>query len=254
MKRILGLSTLVAVCIYAAVAYAGNLNTSGKCPSTGNCQLGLAGTTRFTIDADDGLFFLQNGESINNALNSTFDFTRNTAGLVVITASDDDDIAALQIAQGGAAALTLGDSSTTAISVIADGGTVTIDGYVQAQVNVVSQTAGAITINTVTLVTAAGDYTIADDLCAVTADIGNWFTLVFEDDSVVVVINPLDAADVLFIPGLDIAAGDEADSDSTAAFEGAHITMTCLAVNGWYATSLSYAADGTTWWVDGGSS
>ena len=60
------------------------------------------------------------------------------------------------------------------------------------KVSVVSQTAGAIIMNTVTLVTAPGDYTIADTECEDAGDIGNWFTLVLEGDSVVVVIKPLD--------------------------------------------------------------
>jgi len=128
------------------------------------------------------------------------------------------------------------------------------DSGVRGQFHVVSQTAGAITINAVTLATAGGDYTIADDLCALTADIGNWFTIVIEDDNTAVKINPLDAADTLFIPGVDIAAGDEADLIVIAAYEGAHITFVCMAINQWYATSSTNEADGTVQWIDGDAS
>ncbi len=160
------------------------------------------------------------------------------------------------LAMDPAGGIEYGDATTTAHTFTSDGlgGTVVLDGSVLAQMPVVSQTAGAIVINTVTLVTAAGDYTIADDLCALAADIGNWFTLIIEDASTVIVINPLDAVDVLYIPGVDIAAGDEADSNSNANYEGAHITMVCMAVNGWYATSATADIDGTVMWIDGGSS
>jgi hypothetical protein len=125
---------------------------------------------------------------------------------------------------------------------------------ISPKVAVVSQTAGAITVNTVTLATAAGDYTIADDLCAVAADIGNWFTVIIEDVSTVVKVDPLDASDQLFVAGIDVDPGHEIDSANTGDFDGAHISFVCMAINQWYATSVTRAADGTAFWTDGGAS
>ena len=62
----------------------------------------------------------ENGETINNATDGTFDFTRDDAGTVTITASDDDSTAALTVLPGGAAALTLGGASTTTVTVTTD--------------------------------------------------------------------------------------------------------------------------------------
>jgi hypothetical protein len=64
---------------------------------------------------------LENGESILNGTDGEFDFTRDEAGTVTITASDDDGIAALTVEPGGAAALTLGENATTTVSILSDG-------------------------------------------------------------------------------------------------------------------------------------
>jgi hypothetical protein len=60
------------------------------------------------------------GETIVNTVDGTFDLTRDEAGTVTVTASDDDATAALTILPGGAAALTLGGASTTAVTVTTD--------------------------------------------------------------------------------------------------------------------------------------
>jgi hypothetical protein len=52
MKRFLGVATVIGICALALTAYAGNLNTSGKCPNAAACSLGLANTTTFTITTD----------------------------------------------------------------------------------------------------------------------------------------------------------------------------------------------------------
>ncbi len=74
-----------------------------------------------TVQADTTVSFSTNGDSVNNTADDTFDFTREDAGTVTITASDDDATAALAILPGGAAALTLGGASTTAITLTTDG-------------------------------------------------------------------------------------------------------------------------------------
>lgn len=70
------------------------------------------------VTLDD--FVSAEGDYISVATDDTFDFTRNDAGTVTITASDDDAIAALTVVPGGAAALTLGGASTTAITLTTD--------------------------------------------------------------------------------------------------------------------------------------
>ena len=168
----------------------------------------------------------------------------------ITTAGSNIEVLAIDPAGG----MEYGDATTTAHTFTSAGGAVVMDGFITAQRSVVSQTAGSITVNTVTLATAAGDYTIADDLCALTADIGNWFTIIIEDVSTVVKVDPLDASDQLFIAGIDVDPGHEIDSASTGDFDGAHITMVCMAVNQWYATSVTRALDGTAFWTDGGAS
>jgi hypothetical protein len=55
MKRFLGAATVVGICVYTAVAFAGNLNTSGKCPATGSdCELGHSGSTSLAVVTDGG--------------------------------------------------------------------------------------------------------------------------------------------------------------------------------------------------------
>lgn len=71
--------------------------------------------------SQDGLSLLANGESISNATDGTITLGRDDAGTVTVTAADDDATAALTILPGGAAALTLGGSSTTSVTVTADG-------------------------------------------------------------------------------------------------------------------------------------
>ena len=144
----------------------------------------------------------------------------------------------------------------TSVTITTDGagGDVVIDGNVLAKVPVVSLASGALTINTINLATAgAADYDIPDGACNAAADVGNWVTVIIEDDSVVVSITSDDASNAFFVPGLDLTAGNELDSISTAAYEGAHITLVCMAADEWYATSSTTEADGTTFWADGGT-
>ncbi len=242
------LTTLLLVLVSAFLMGTRPFGTSGQWVCTrGTCIVGDV--------AAPAIQLLTDGASLDlDVVANEFTFRAATTGTAVLMGADAAGAANTTLDTSGAGAIVIGSADVTTVTVTTDAGSVVLDGSVTGQVAVLSQTAGAITMNTVTLATAAGDYTIADDVCAVTADIGNWFTLVLEDDSVVVVINPLDAVDTLFIPGVDIAAGDEADSISTAAYEGAHITMVCMAINEWYATSTTTEADGTTFWADGGSS
>lgn len=94
----------------------------------GNATLTLGSASdTVTVAATSGLT-LANSESLNAGTDATFDFTRNDAGTVTLTASDSDATAAMTLLPGGAAALTLGGASTTAITLTTDGGSVTVDG------------------------------------------------------------------------------------------------------------------------------
>lgn len=87
----------------------------------GNATLTLgAAADTVTVAATTGLT-LANSETLNTGTDAVFDFTRNDAGVVSITASDDDSTAALTVLPGGAAAMTLGGASMTALTVTTDG-------------------------------------------------------------------------------------------------------------------------------------
>lgn len=83
----------------------------------GTVTMGSDDVTNVTVNSDVGLTFANNGDSINNLANSTFDFTVNTVSGVTLTASDTDAVAALTVVPGGAAALALGAAATTSIDV-----------------------------------------------------------------------------------------------------------------------------------------
>lgn len=156
------IAALIVLCV-AAVANAevnnnGVQNFPDKLAVQG--QLVVTGTTGIT---------LANGESINTNTDGTFDFTRNTSGTVTLTASDDNSVAAMTVAPGGAAKLTLGSASATAIDLITDGGTVTVDGTLNgvAPAGITASPATGVwtfvkdTAGTVTLTTADDDATAA---------------------------------------------------------------------------------------------
>lgn len=63
---------------------------------------------------------LQNSETLDTSTNSTFTLGRNDAGTVTLTAKDNNSVADLTVLPGGAAALTLGGSSTTSVTVTTD--------------------------------------------------------------------------------------------------------------------------------------
>lgn len=83
----------------------------------------FAGTTTFTVAPvfPGGGLSLANSESLNTDTDAVFDFTRNDAGVVTITASDDNATAALTVLPGGAAAMILGGASMTSLTVTTDG-------------------------------------------------------------------------------------------------------------------------------------
>lgn len=154
MKRISILSALLAGLVFASVlpgttpilsAFAQNVAvyieqggakqvvaTGGELEMQSGATLDIqAGTTvtnaatttmsgAVTFSASGGIT-LANGESLNTGSDDVFDFTRDDAGTVTITASDNDATAALTVLPGGAAAMTIGGASTTAITLTTDG-------------------------------------------------------------------------------------------------------------------------------------
>jgi hypothetical protein len=169
----------------------------------------------------------------------------NTSGRWVSTG-------AVTIPDGGnsarATSLTLGHSSMTSQSIVTDGGTVTVDGYVQAKMGpIVTLASGALTLNTIHVATAAADYDIPDGACNAAADVGNWVTVIVRDVSEAISITSLDASNVIHAPGVALDAGDELDSSAAATGDGEHITLVCTTAENWNATSSGGV------WADGGA-
>ena len=77
---------------------------------------------RFDLANLQDLFqVLANGESITNAVDDTFLFSRDDSGIVIVTAADDDANADFTIVAGGTGKLTLGNVTNTDISIVTDG-------------------------------------------------------------------------------------------------------------------------------------
>jgi hypothetical protein len=79
-----------------------------------------AAFTASSLGSDAGLT-LQNADTITNAVDDTFLFSRDDTGIVTITAADDDANAALTVVAGGTGKLTLGNATNTDISIVTDG-------------------------------------------------------------------------------------------------------------------------------------
>lgn len=124
---------IVAILMFAAFALAATTNFSSiqidptSADSTAFQINNTSATPVFSVTnagalstSGAGGVTLANGESLNTDSDGVFDFTRNTSGTVSITASDDNAVAALSVLPGGAAALSLGGASTTAVTVTTD--------------------------------------------------------------------------------------------------------------------------------------
>ena len=224
------------------------------CSDTGaNCPLTVTsagtGTLLLTTDGSGAVI-------VGDAVTTTLDLV-NTGAMTLGAAASTNSVAiesAGSITLEATGAINIGDASATSVPIITDGGTVTIDGSVLAPAPAAAVASGAIAINSVTLATAAADYDIPDGACNAAGDVGNWVTIVVEDDTTLVSITSDDASNVFNVPGLDIAAGNELDNVVTAAHEGQNITLTCLAADQWYMTagSLNLAGAATIAWADGG--
>ncbi len=223
---------------------AGAANTAYDTTTTGTITIGSADVTNVTVNSDVGLTFANNSDSINNLADGVFDFTIDEASPMTLTCSDDSGACDFSLVAGGTGAIIIGDSGDTSVSVTTDGGTVTMDGYVEAIMRPsIVLTAGTLTVNRSHIATAAGDYDLPDSCDTAT---GNWVTLIVQDASELVSLTVLAAEDEIKVGGIDAAANEEIDSPSAATSDGASITVACLQADVWYAVAQS----GT--WVDGG--
>ena len=84
--------------------------------------LGSGDVTNVSVDSDVGLTFTENSDSLNNLADAAFDFTRNDAGAVTLTCSDDDAVCAMIYDAGGAEAITIGSADVTNVTVNSDVG------------------------------------------------------------------------------------------------------------------------------------
>jgi len=98
---------------------------------------------------------------------------------------------------------------------------------------------GVLSLNTVTLVTAAVTVTIPDQCDSAT---GNWVTVVVQDGSETVSID-VDSGDTIKYVGLSMSAGDKLSSGGN---ELDTVTLVCFSTNTWSATHVTGAA-----WTDG---
>ena len=229
---------------------AGASNTLLDTTGAGTVGTGSADVTSTTLTTD-GLVV-----GIDTALN-TLTLTAATTGTVTILGADAAGASNLLIDTTGAGDIAFGSADVTGHTFTSDGfgGVVVIDGSVLAQVPAAAVASGAIAINSVTLATAAADYDIPDGACNAAADVGNWVTIVAEDDTTLISITSDDASNVFNVPGLDIAAGNELDNVTEAAHEGQTITLTCLAADQWYMTAgtLTNGTGAAIAWADGGT-
>lgn len=129
---------------------------------------GITSASPTTLSAAGGLT-LANSESLNTDTDATFDFTRNDAGTVTITASDNDATAALVISPGGAADMVMGGASTTNITLSTDS---TGDGEVLLPAGSVSGTeiANATLLPADDLYPNRGRFTVCGDATTVNAN------------------------------------------------------------------------------------
>ncbi len=160
------------------------------------------------------------------------------------------------LAMDPAGAIEIGDPTTTTFNLITDSGTVVVDGAIFAPLPIVVLASGALLDNRVHLATASGaDYDIAATACDAASDLGTWITVIVEDASSTISITVDDTDNQFIVPLLSLAPDEELDSVADANGEGTHITLTCMAVDKWYATSMSYLGVGSMAlaWANGGA-
>ena len=122
---------------------------------------------------------------------------------------------------------------------------ITTTGYINADVGpFISLASGALTANRTHLATAAADYVLP---ACETANIGEWVTVIVQDISEVVVLQPA-SGDTINPAGAVIDLDHEMDSSGAATGDGDFVTLVCVIADMWFSTAIGGA------WVDGGAS
>ena len=118
-------------------------------------------------------------------------------------------------------------------------------GYINGDVGpFISLASGALTANRTHLATAAADYVLP---ACETANIGQWVTVIVQDISEVVVLQPA-TGDTINPAGAVIDQNHEMDSSGAATGDGDFVTLVCVTADMWFSTAIGGA------WVDGGAS
>ncbi len=218
-----------------------------------------AGASNLTLDVTDaGLIIIGSADvtdvtidtvGLDVAVDGTTNELTLTAagtGTVVIMGADAAGDSDLLIDTSGLGAITIGSADVTSVSIITDGGTLTLDGSVTADVAIVTiTTATTLTPNTVHLATT--DTAVHPVPACVAANLGEWVTVVVGDVSETIHLSLADASNRFVVSGVDTsAAAHELDSPTAAATSGgASITLTCLVAEFWHSTAM------TGVWIDG---
>ena len=245
----------------------GDSNNNSVVWSTDNATMTLDGTANtLELSAATTATAIFIGSDAADAANTTFDTTG--AGAIVLGSAD---VTTLDLINNGAmtvgaaattdslalesagavtieatGAINIGDASATSVPIITDGGTVTIDGFVQADVPLlVITTAATLTVNTVHIATT--DATTHIVPACVAANLGEWVTVVVGDVSEAISLSLADASNRFVVSGVDTsAAAHELDSPTAAVTSGgASVTLTCLVAEFWHSTAI------TGVWLDG---
>ncbi len=253
--------------LIAGLTMGPHINTSGRCQTGQDCSLGKGEASSISFDTDGADFAIDAtgneatltatttatavfmGADAAGAANTTF----STSGAGTLTLDPEDagdiiigsaDVTTIVLTNTGA--ITVGASTTDSISMVTDGGTVTVDGSVLADVPIVTiTTATTLTPNTVHLATT--DTAVHPVPACVAANLGEWVTVVVGDPSEEIKLSLVDASNRFVVSGIDTgAAAHEIDSPTGAATTGgSFITLTCLVAEFWHSTAIGGI------WVDG---
>ena len=253
--------------LIAGLTMGPHINTSGRCQTGQDCSLGKGEASSISFDTDGADFAIDAtgneatltatttatavfmGADAAGAANTTF----STSGAGTLTLDPEDagdiiigsaDVTTIVLTNTGA--ITVGASTTDSISMVTDGGTVTVDGYVQGDVPIVTITGAAtLTVNTVHIATT--DATTHIVPTCVAPNLGEWVTVVVGDVSEAISLSLADASNRFVVSGVDTsAAAHQLDSPTAAVTSGgASVTLTCLVAEFWHSTAI------TGVWLDG---
>ena len=225
--------------IFEGADAASPANTVFTTTGAGTVTLGDT-TATAAILTTDGMVVNVEGTAAN-----TLTLTTLSTDVVTIIGADAAGAASMLIDTTGAGTISVGSVDVLSVPIITDGGTVTIDGYVQADAGpFIALDSGALTANSVHLAGAAGDYVMP---ACEAANVGDWVTVVVKNISEVVVLQPA-SGDTLHPAGAVIDQDHEMDSAGAATSDGDFVTLVCITDAHWYSTAIGGA------WIDGEAS